>query len=135
MQIDRASAIKLGGFAAVATVAGACHYFGLGENVAGLLGTALSLLGSGAHALFGHLGVDLIEKFAEHPDPAERARGAQNRDLHRLMGETIARILEREAERAPGGKFGADYLKRAAVAFRTGWMTVELTGPLRYGYI
>jgi len=129
MQIDRASAIKLGSFAGVTAVAGACHYFGLGEHVEGLLGTALVLLGAGAHAWVGHLGVDVVHDISERAGGTESARGVQNRDLHRLMGEAIARILEREAQHAPGGKFGADYLKRAAGAFRTDWMAVELTGP------
>ena len=129
MQIDRATVIKLASFAGVATVAGAFHYFGVGEHAIPLLGTALHLLGEGAHAWVGHLGVHLIDNISGHGSAADRARGAQNRDLHRLMGETIARILEREAARAPGGKFGTKYLVRAAAAFRTNWMAVELTGP------
>jgi len=128
MQIDRASAIKLGSFAGVAAVAGACHYFGLGEPAVGLFETALALLGSGAHALVGKLGLDVVHDISERAGGAESARGVQNRDLHRLMGEAIARILEREAERALDGKYGAKYLTHAAAAFRTDWMTVELTG-------
>jgi tetratricopeptide (TPR) repeat protein len=127
MQIDRASAIKLGSFAGVTAVAGACHYFGLGEH-AGLLGTVLALAGSGAHALVGHLGVDVVKGITERAGK-ESARGVENRDLHRLIGETIAHILEREEDGAPGGKSGAQYLKQAAAAFRCAdWMRVELTG-------
>src|SRR6266550_4404754 len=109
MPIDRASAIKLGSFVGVAAVAGACHHFKLGEGATDLLGTVLTLLGSGAHALVGHLGVDLLAKIAGHGG-ADHARGQQNRDLHRLMGETIARILERESERALSPERGANYL-------------------------
>ena len=47
-----------------------------------------------------------------------------------LIGETIAHILEREVDRAPGGTFGAKYLKRATAEFRNSqWMTVEPHRP------
>jgi tetratricopeptide (TPR) repeat protein len=124
-----AIAIKLGSFAGVTAIAGAFHYFGLGEHVEGLLGTGLTLLGAGAHALVGHLGVDVVQDVAEHIGGAEGVRGIQNHDLHRLMGESIARILEREAEHAPGDEYGPAYLRSAATAFRNSWMTIELTGP------
>src|SRR5258708_3366995 len=79
MPIDRATAVKLGSFAGVVTVAGACHYFGLGEHAAGLFGTALALLGSGAHALVGHMGLHVIEKVSEHASGIEHARGVEPR--------------------------------------------------------
>ena len=60
MSIARASAIKIATFAGVTGIAGACHYFGLGEHASGLLGTAFALGGSGLHALSGHLGVEAI---------------------------------------------------------------------------
>ena len=107
MPIDRASAIKLGSFVGIAAVAGACHHFKLGEGATDLLGTVLTLLGSGTHALDGHLGKDLLGKIAGHGS-AGRARGVQNRDLHRLMGETVARIQERESDRALSPEHGAD---------------------------
>jgi|ERR1022692_469313 hypothetical protein len=128
MQIDRTSAIKLGTFAGVTAVAGACHYLGLGEHAAGLFGTTLSLAGAGAHAIVGHLGLRLLETVSEDGGGAESGRAAQNRDVHRLIGEAIARILEREADGAPGDKFGVEYLRRAARSFRSDWMTFDLAG-------
>jgi tetratricopeptide (TPR) repeat protein len=128
VQISHPTVVKLTGFAGVAAVAGACHYFGLGE-LTGLLGTGLALAGATAHAWVGHLGVELVKDISERTGE-ESARGVQNRDLHRLMGQVIARILEREATSAPGDKSGAVYLKEAAEAFRgDSWMEVELTGP------
>ena len=57
-----------------------------------------SLGAGGLHAFAGHLGVSVLDDtIDEHAQRAEeRVRGAQNRDVHRLMGETIARILERD---------------------------------------
>jgi tetratricopeptide (TPR) repeat protein len=129
VQIPRSSAIKLGSFAGVAAVAGACHYFGLGEHIHGLLGTALALAGAGLHAWTGHLGVEVVGDIAERAGN-ETPRGVENRDLHRLIGHTIAHTLEKEAERAPGDTPGAGYLREAAAAFRgPNWTSVELTGP------
>ena len=128
MQIDRTSAIKLGTFASVTAVAGACHYLGLGEHAAGLFGTTLALASTGAHAIVGHLGLRLLENVSEDWGGAESSRAAQNRDVHRLIGEAIARILEREADGAPGDKFGVEYLRRAAGSFRSDWMTFDLAG-------
>jgi tetratricopeptide (TPR) repeat protein len=129
VQIDRASLVKLTSFAGVAGIAGAFHHFGLDAQAAGWIGTALALLGAGAHAWVGHLGVDLLHDVARRFGRGEEARGVQNRDLHRLLGQTIAHILEDEAKHAPGGRFGAAFLTRAAAAFRGDvWMAVELTG-------
>ena len=129
MQMTRVTLIKLASFGGITAVAGACHYFGLEEHGTGLLGTALALVGAGAHAITGHWGMTLVENISEHGDGDDRARRAQNHDLHRMIGEAIARILEREAGNAPPGDFGSKYLKRAAVAFRGDpWRSVELTG-------
>ena len=125
MPISRSTAFKLRSFAGVTVLAGAAHYFGFGEQTVGWLGTALALLGSGAHAWVGHLGVHLVESIEKSADPEKRARATQNQDLHRLMGETIARILEREAPHAPGGEAGA---KSAAAKF-SAWPKVA--GKLR----
>jgi len=128
MEIRRATAIELASCAGIAAIAGACHYFGLNE-LPGLLGTGLALAGAAAHAGVGHTVVDLVKGVAEGAGK-ESARGLENRDLHRLVGKTIARILEREAPSAPGNKYGAAYLTEAAKAFRgDSWMNVELTGP------
>ena len=62
-------------------------------------------------------------------DREHRIRGVQNRDLHRLIGEAIATVLERNASSIGGGPDGVKYLKKAAAAFRSDrWMDVELTG-------
>lgn len=130
MQLDRPALVKLAGFGGITAVALAANQLGLGEHSEGLLAGLVALAGEGARAVWGHLGVHLIERVAGHSGAEEHARGTQNHDLHRLMGETIAGILEREAEGAPGGRFGGDYLKRAANAFRRNeWMEVELVGP------
>src|SRR5260370_23866243 len=127
MQITRATGVRLGSVAGIAAVAGACHYFHLGE-LSGLIGTGLALAGEGAHAWFGHLGAEVVKDVIERAGK-ETPRGVQNRDLHRLVGQAIAAILEREADRAPGGKYGAAYLKEAATSFRgANWMEVELIG-------
>jgi hypothetical protein len=128
VQIDRQTAVKLGIFAGVTVVAGAQYYFGLGENATGLVGTALFLAGAAAHATTGHFGVNVIEFLGKWLGGKDPARRQQNRDLQRLIGEAIARILERASGGAPGGKAGANYLKHAAAAFRDNWMEFELTG-------
>jgi len=129
VEIDRSALVRLAGFGGVTAIALAANQLGLGEHSASLLAGVAALLGEGARAVWGHLGVHMIEKVAGHSGGEEHARGAQNHDLHRLIGETIARILEREAEVAPGGKSGGNYLKQAAKAFQGNvWMTVELIG-------
>src|SRR5436190_10654652 len=129
MHVKRASAIKLASFGGVTVVAAASHYFGLGEHAKGLLGATFALAGAGVHALFGHLGVHLVETISEHSESENQVHSVQNDDLHQLIGATIARILKEEARNAPGGKIGATFLKAAATAFRTQWMSVELIGP------
>jgi hypothetical protein len=92
MRIDRSSAIKLGSFAGAAAILGACRHFGL-EELPGLLGAGLAVVAATAHAGAGRLVLDWVKEIAERG--GEGVRGEQNRDLHRLMGETIARILGR----------------------------------------
>ncbi|HEY6346349.1 MAG TPA: tetratricopeptide repeat protein [Bryobacteraceae bacterium] len=131
MQIERASLVKLAGFGVSAAAILAAHHSG---EAATLAGAGLLLLDSVAHVGFEHLVGDFIHDVARRFDGAETARGVENRDLHRLIGATIARVLEHEGEhevgRAPGGKPGAQYLKSAAAAFRgETWMNAELIGP------
>jgi tetratricopeptide (TPR) repeat protein len=131
VQIERASLVKLAGIGVTAAATIAAHPSG---EVATWAGAGLLLLDSVAHAGFGHLVLDFIHDVARRFDGAGTARGVENRDLHRLIGATIARVLEHQAEheagRAPGGKPGAQYLKSAAAAFRgEAWMNAELIGP------
>ena len=128
MQISRSTAVELGAVAAITAVAGALHNLGLREPAPGLFGTTIALAGAGAHAIFGHLGLRIFEKLSENPRSSDLGREGQNRAARRLIGEAIARILEREAERAQGGETGTKYLREAARSFRTKWLTVEMTG-------
>src|SRR5260370_3768243 len=130
MSSGRASLIKMGTFAGVTLVAAASHFSGLGEHATGVLGTVLALGSEGALALAGHLGVHLLDAGIEkYASAEEHARKTQNHDLHRLVGETIARVLDRQADHAPGGKVGREYLMEAAAAFRgPEWMTAETSG-------
>jgi hypothetical protein len=130
MAIDRAAGIKLTTFAGVAAVTAAIHSLGFHPDL--LLGTLMTLGGAAGEAITGQWGTHLLDTTIDkHADKAaERARGVQNRDIHRLIGQTIAGILEREATDPLGGLSGAQYLKHAAAAFRSAqWMTLELTGP------
>lgn len=130
MRIAKATLIKLSAFAGVATIATASHYFGLGD-LPGLVGTAGIMLHEGALTLTGHWGVHLLDtQINKHADSTrERTNGARNQDLRRLMGEAIARVIEREAAQAPGGKWAYSYLKEAAELFRgPRWLNVEVTG-------
>ena len=131
MRNAHATLIKLSTFAAVATVAAASHHFHLGD-LPGLLGTAGILLHEGALALTGHWGVHLLDtQINKHADSAgKRTRGARNQDIRRLMGEAIARIVEREATGASGGRSAGRYLKKVAQSFRgPKWMDLNVTGP------
>jgi hypothetical protein len=129
MTMDRSTGIKLCSFAGLASVAAAGHYLGFPEGVNGILPLIFTLGREGAATLAGHMGahllVDAAEKSGKHA--IDRVRGRQNRDVHRLIGEAIALMLERAAVDAPGGADGAAYLSGAAAAFRQDWMAVELT--------
>src|SRR4051794_23206655 len=109
MPSSRDSLIKLGGVGAAAFVAVAAQHFGAGE-VAPLIGAGTALLESFAHATFGHVGLDVVHDLAKRFGDANSARGRENRDLHRLIGETVANALERSADHGHHGKFGSGYL-------------------------
>lgn len=125
MKIDPSTAFKLTWFGALTTIATAGNYFGLGPEVAGIL----AMMGSGYAAdLAKEVAGDLLVTAADAAgqDVMARARGIQNRDVHRLMGEAIAAVLDREATGAPADD--AACLRSVASAFRgPAWMQVELT--------
>src|SRR6185369_3530370 len=131
MRIAQATLIKLSTFAGIATIAAASHHFGLGD-LPGLVGTAGILLHEGALTLTGHWGVKLLDtQIDKHADSAkERTSGVRNQDLRRLMGDAIARIVERGAAEAPGGEWAYSYLKEVAESFRgPRWLNLKGTGP------
>ena len=129
MSIDRSTGIKLCSFAGLLGIAATGHYLGLGHEVEGILPFALALTRDGGGTLAGHLGTHLLVEAADRSGAyaADNARGLQNHDLHRLIGEAIARTLEKAAEETTIGPDGTAYLNSAAKAFRTNWMEVELT--------
>jgi hypothetical protein len=59
----------------------------------------------------------LVEDIAEHGSE-ESSRGVENRNLHLLLGQAIARILGGRGGSAPGGKYGTAHLKETSEAFR-----------------
>jgi hypothetical protein len=130
MRIGRATSLKLAWFAGLSTLAAAAHTFGPGGAVTGLLAT-LGAVGPYANAVAQNLGAQLLIDSADAAGDVEasRARGILNHDLHRLIGETIVRLLDRQAT----GASGHAYLTAAAKAFRSrAWMEVELrAAPMR----
>jgi NAD(P)-dependent dehydrogenase (short-subunit alcohol dehydrogenase family) len=91
--IKRETLVRLASLGATALTVGLTKHFGLEE--ASLAG---ALVGSMAHASFGHIGLEFLHDFAKRVGGKEPARQRENRDLHRLIGETIARVLEKSAE-------------------------------------
>ena len=102
--------------------------FRAGGELCRLLGTAWFLAGAAAHATTGHFGVNVVEFVGERLGGKDPARRQQNRDLQRLIGEAIARVLERASVGAPGGKAGRNYLKNAAAEFPRQLDAFEPTG-------
>jgi tetratricopeptide (TPR) repeat protein len=115
--ISRETLFKLAGLATTAAVVGAVHQTGLeAKNIAGLL---LDV----AHAAFGHIGLEFVHDLANHFEGKSKSR-----DMHRLIGEAIARVMESSSERVPTG-LSARWIKDAAESFRgEPWLNVELTG-------
>jgi hypothetical protein len=99
VQVNRESLIKLASLGGAALVTTVVHASGSGE-AAGLLGPALVLLGSVAHASFGHLGQEYVRDLAKHFGGSESAGGRGNRDLHRVIGETEHRGMFRPIDRS-----------------------------------
>jgi class 3 adenylate cyclase/predicted ATPase len=127
MPSSRESLIHLAGLGVTALTAVVAHHYEVGD-AASLFGSGIALLGSVAHASFGHIGLEFVHDLAKRFGGEHSPRGRENRDLHRLIGGTIARILEDSAKGAQD-EFGARWLKEAAQAFRgESWMSIELTG-------
>src|SRR6266852_7660745 len=95
MAIKRESVITLASLGAAALVATAAGRV----EAAGPLSIGLALVGSWADATFGHLGLELVHSFSRRYGEAT-ARARENRDLHRLIGETIAHVLDESASSA-----------------------------------
>ena len=125
MAVDRATGIKLCALAGLAGVAAAGDQFGLGTGSHGILPALWHLGREGALLLGGHLGTELVVEAADAAgERIEHSHASQNRDLHRLIGETIARILERRENQLEPASAERRYLNVAVAAFRQRWMIV-----------
>ncbi|MCC7125341.1 MAG: hypothetical protein IT178_10870 [Acidobacteria bacterium] len=124
MGVERITVAKLCWFGGLTAVAAAATQFAADPAIL----AALPLLGgAGAYAnsVAQNLAADLAIDAAHSSADTGRARGLLNRDLHRLIGQAIARVLERDSAVRPDGQ----YLAHAARAFRgAAWMEVTLTG-------
>lgn len=128
MPSSRESLIHLAGLGVTALTAVAAHHYEV-SDAASLFGSGIALVGSVAHASFGHIGLEFVHDLAKRFGGEHGPRDRENRDLHRLIGDTIARILE-DSAKATQDVFGARWLEEAAQAFRgESWMSIELTGP------
>jgi hypothetical protein len=101
MTISRSTLLKLSWFGALTTVSVVANQQGLGPAVTGLL-AALGAAGGYASDVAKNICAQLLVDAADAADDAEtrNARREQNRHVHRLIGEAVARVLEQNAARS-----------------------------------